>query len=118
MENFDAIGRWRIKDAGAPVEASAELYDGTKLNGPISLRQAILDRSEAFIGTFTENLLAYSIGRVLDYRDKPTVRAIAHAAAKNNNRFSIFVSNVVKSAPFQMRTLNPPTDQAAKAEGR
>ena len=79
------------------------MFDGTKLDGPTSIRQAILNRSEAFLGSFTENLLAYGLGRVLDYRDMPTVRAIAQEAAANNNRFSSFVLGIVKSKPFQMR---------------
>ncbi len=70
---------------------------------PMSLRQAVLNHSDAFIGTFTENLLAYGMGRVLEYYDEPTVRAIDKEAAKNGNRFSAFVMAIVKSAPFQMR---------------
>lgn len=77
------------------------MFDGTKLEGPASLRQAILHHSDAFIGTFTENLLAYGLGRVIDYRDMPTVRSIEQQAARENNRFSSFVLGVVNSAAFQ-----------------
>ena len=115
LENFDAIGRWRVNDGGLPIDPSAEMYDGTQLDGPVSLRQAILDRSEAFLGSFSENLLSYGVGRVLDYRDMPTVRSIRRAAAEDNNRFSTFVMNIIESAPFQMRTLNPATDEQAQA---
>ena len=107
LENFDAIGRWRVNDGGLRIDPSAKMYDGTKLDGPVSLRRAVLDRSEAFIGHFAENLLAYGVGRMLDYRDMPAVRAITRAAADNDNRFSAFIMGVVESAPFQMRTLNP-----------
>lgn len=110
LENFDAIGRWRANDSGLPIDSSSRLYDGTPLDGPIGLRKAILDRSEAVIGSFAENLLAYGVGRVLDYRDMPTVRSIARAAAGQENRFSAFVLGVVNSAPFQMRTLNPASE--------
>ena len=103
MENFDAVGRWRPNDGGFLIDPSAEMYDGTKLDGPTSLRQAILKRSDAFLGSFTQNLLAYGLGRVLDYRDMPTVRAIARAAAEDGNRFSAFIMNIVTSSPFQMR---------------
>ena len=111
MENFDAIGRWRLNDSGSPIDPSSEMYDGTKLDGPSSLRQAVLNRSEAFLGTFTENLLSYGVGRVLDYRDMPIVRSIKRDAAKENNRFSSFVLGVVKSEAFRMRTLVQEADE-------
>ena len=88
------------------------MVDGTKLEGPASLRQALLNRSSALLGSFTENLLAYGVGRVLDYRDMPTVRSVQRAAAEQDNRFSSFVLGVVKSAPFQMRTFHSASDEA------
>ena len=103
LENFDAIGQWRENDGGFLIDPSARMYDGTELDGPISLRQAMLDHSDAFIGTFTENLLQYGVGRVLDYRDMPAIRSIAREASGNGNRFSEFVQGVVNSVPFQMR---------------
>jgi cytochrome c551/c552 len=103
LENFDATGAWRTKDNGYPVDASGQMFDGTKLDGPVSLRNAILSHSDAFLGTFTENLLAYGLGRVLDTYDMPAVRAIEHEAERNDNRFSSFILGVVKSTPFQMR---------------
>ena len=110
LENFDAIGKWRIKDGGAKIDASGVMFDGTDLDGPVGLRAAILDRSEAFVGSFTENFLAYGLGRVLDYRDMPTVRSIARAAAADSNRFSSFVLGVVESRPFQMRVARRETE--------
>ena len=118
MENFDAIGRWRVNDEGLRIDPSARMYDGTELDGVVSLSRAILDRPEAFLGNFAENLLAYGIGRVLDYRDMPTARSIRRAAANDNNRFATFVMSVVESAPFQMRTLNPATDEQVQAGRR
>jgi cytochrome c551/c552 len=103
LENFDAVGAWRIKDSGFPVDASGKMYDGTKLDGPVSLRQAILSHSDAFIGTFSQNLLAYGLGRVVDYRDMPAVRAIEKDAAMDGNRFSAFILGIVRSSPFQMK---------------
>jgi hypothetical protein len=103
LENYDAVGIWRTNDSGFRVDASGQMFDGAKLSGPASLRQAILNHSDAFIGTFTENLLAYGLGRVLDYRDMPVVRGIDRDAARNDNRFSSFVLGVVKSIAFQMR---------------
>jgi hypothetical protein len=103
LENFDAIGQWRINDAGLAIDPASQMYDGTRLDGPVALRQAILERSEAFITNFAENLLAYGLGRTLDYRDMPTVRAIVRDAGRDSNRISAFVRAVVHSAPFQMR---------------
>jgi hypothetical protein len=103
LENFDGIGSWRAKDGGLPIDASSRMFDGTNLDGPASLRKAILSHSDAFIGTFTENLLAYAVGRVLDYRDMPMVRSIEQEAGSNGDRFSTFVLEIVKSMPFQMR---------------
>jgi hypothetical protein len=103
LENFNAIGLWRTIDSGSPVDPSGEMYEGTKLHGPVSLRNAILKRSDAFVGSFAENLLAYGLGRLVDYRDMPAVRVIEHDAAANGNRFSSFVLGIVRSVPFQMR---------------
>jgi hypothetical protein len=113
LENFDAVGKWRANDGGQPVDTVAEMYDGSKLDGPVSLRKAVLSHSDAFITNFTSNLLAYAVGRILDYRDMPTVRSVTHQAAKADNHFSAFVMGIVKSAPFQMRTLNPASEERA-----
>jgi cytochrome c551/c552 len=115
LENFDAVGAWRINDGGLPIDAKGNLFDGTKLDGPVSLREGILKHSDAFIGTFTESLLAYGLGRVIDYRDMPTVRAIERQAASNGNRFSSFVLGVVNSASFQTSRAedNGPVDTGA-----
>jgi hypothetical protein len=61
LENFDVLGAWRIKDNGVPVDTAATLYDGSQLNGPASLRKALVDHSDTVIRNFTENLLAYAI---------------------------------------------------------
>ena len=115
LENFDGIGSWRAKDGGLPVDASGRMFDGTKLDGPVSLRSAILSHADAFTGTFTENLLAYALGRVVDYRDMPMVRSIEQESARNNNRFSSFVLGIVKSLPFQMRRAEGGETEAGSA---
>jgi hypothetical protein len=102
LENFDVTASWRIKDAGVPIDASTVLYDGTPMNGPASLREALLKYSDAFIGNFTENLLMYAAGRRMQYYDMPAVRGVVREAARNNNRFSSFILGIVNSAPFQM----------------
>jgi hypothetical protein len=103
LENFDAVGLWRTNDSGYRIDPSGTMFDGAKLSGPVSLRQAVLQHSDAFLGTFTENLLAYGLGRVPESYDMPVVRAIAREADRNGNRFSSFVLGIVRSAPFQMR---------------
>ncbi len=114
LENFDAIGRWRVNDGGNRVDPIAEMYEGSKLNGPASLRQAVLNHTDAFVGNFSENLLSYAVGRILDYRDMPAARSVTRQAAKSDYHFSSFVLGIVKSAPFQMRTLNPATEEREK----
>jgi hypothetical protein len=104
LENFDAVGAWRTRDAGGPIDVSGELADGTKVNGVVDLRNAIVSRPEVFAGTLTEKLLIYALGRGLDYRDMPAVRGILREAAKNNYRVSSIILGVVNSTPFQMRT--------------
>lgn len=103
LENFDAIGVWRNNDGGFRVDATGQMFDGSKLNGPVSLREAVLSHSDAFVRAFTQNLLAYGIGRVLEFYDMPVVRAIDRDAERNGNHFSSFILGIVKSAPFQMR---------------
>src|ERR1043165_3052508 len=103
LENYDAVGVWRTNDSGYRIDPSGTMFDGAKLNGPASLRQALVSHSDAFLATFAENLFAYGLGRVPEPFDMPAVRAIARDAARNGNRFSSFVQGIVKSAPFQMR---------------
>jgi mono/diheme cytochrome c family protein len=104
LENFDAIGEWRDKDAsGLPIDASGLLPDGTKFNGPIELRKVLLARSDSFVTTLTENLLTYALGRGLDFNDEPAVRRIKREAADSNYRFESLVLAIVKSTPFEMR---------------
>ncbi len=103
LENYNGVGVWRTNDSGFRIDPSGVMYDGAKLDSPASLRQALLNHSDAYLGTFTENLLAYGLGRVIDYRDQPFARSIARDAAKNQNKLSAFVLGVVKSMPFQLR---------------
>jgi hypothetical protein len=109
LENFDALGAWRWNDSGFPVDATGQLVDGTKVDGPASLRRALEGHSEAFIRNFTEKLLTYALGRGIEYYDKPAVRAIDREAARNGDRFSSFVVGIVKSTPFQMRRAEEPS---------
>jgi hypothetical protein len=103
LDNFDLIGTWRAADSGEPIDATGQLVDGTKLDGPASLRNALLSRSDVFVRTVSAKLLTYAAGRALKYYDMPVVRSIARDAAKNDNRFSALIQGIVKSDPFQMR---------------
>jgi Protein of unknown function (DUF1592)/Protein of unknown function (DUF1588)/Protein of unknown function (DUF1587)/Protein of unknown function (DUF1585)/Protein of unknown function (DUF1595)/Planctomycete cytochrome C len=103
LENFDLTGKWRSMDGGKPIDATSQLVDGTPLNGPVSLRQAILSRSDVFVRTMTEKLMTFGTGRGLKYYDMPAVRSIARDAARNNNRYSSIILGIVKSDPFQMK---------------
>jgi hypothetical protein len=104
MENFDAVGAWRTQDSGNTIDATGELADGTKVDGVVTLRRALVNRPELFAGTLTEKLLIYALGRGLDFRDMPTVRTILRDASRDNYRFSALILGVVHSTPFQMRT--------------
>jgi mono/diheme cytochrome c family protein len=103
LENFDAVGQWRTKEEGGPVDASGQLADGSKVDGPVSLRKAIMRHPEQFVGTMTEKLLTYALGRGVESYDMPIVRSVARDAARSNYRFSSIVLGIVKSTPFQMR---------------
>jgi mono/diheme cytochrome c family protein len=104
LENFDPTGLWRIRDNDSLVDSNTQLWDGTKVDSPEGLRQAILNHSDAFIYNFTERLTTYALGRRVDYRDMPLIRSIARDAARNNERASAFILGIVKSPAFQMST--------------
>jgi hypothetical protein len=103
MENFDAVGAWRTHEARAPIDASGQLLDGTKVNGIVELKKALLREPETFVATFTETMMTYALGRGLAYYDMPTIRKIVRDTARKDYRFSAIVSEIVRSTPFQMR---------------
>ena len=103
LENFDGVGHWRTQDGPAPVDASGQLVDGVKINGPAQLREALLGYSPQFVRTVTEKLLTYALGRSVEYYDQPVIRSIVRDSARENYRFSTLIVGIVKSAPFQMR---------------
>jgi hypothetical protein len=103
MENFDAVGRWRDRDAGQPINTSGVLPDGTRLDGMAGLKKALRSHPEQFVSTLAAKLLMYAAGRNIQYYDQPAIRRIVREAAANNNTFASLVLGVVTSAPFQMR---------------
>jgi hypothetical protein len=107
LENFDAIGKWRANDDGAPIDASGVLPDGSKFQGPAELRKTLLNRPELMVNAVSDKLLMYALGRTLDYYDAPAVRKILRETAPGNYRWSSIVLGIVKSTPFQMRRSRP-----------
>ena len=104
LENFDATGAWRTKsESGAPIDSSGTLVDGTKIDGPARLRNALLAQPDKFVQTLTEKLLMYAVGRGVEYYDMPSVRHIVHESAKNDYKFSELILGIVESTLFQMR---------------
>jgi hypothetical protein len=114
LENFDVTGVWRIRDNGASVDPVGDLYDGTRLDGPIALRNALLKHQDVFMLSFTESLMTYALGRRVESYDMPAIRQIVNNAKAKNYRFSAFVSGVANSAAFRMGRVAPvePTTDA------
>ncbi|MEP7352145.1 MAG: DUF1592 domain-containing protein [Acidobacteriota bacterium] len=106
LENFDADGSWRTKQGGqggVPLDVSSVIWDGTKVNGPIELRQALMKYSPQFVRMITEKLMTYALGRGVEYEDMPVIRSVVRDAHKDNDRFVAILMGIVKSGPFQMR---------------
>ena len=104
LENYDGVGRWRHEDAGAPIDASGKLPDGTEFQGPAGLNQLLLTKyRDDFVRTATGKLLTYALGRGVEHYDYPAIRSIIREAAQDNDRVSSWILAIVKSAPFQMR---------------
>jgi hypothetical protein len=119
LENFNSVGQWRAAmPNGAKIDANGVLADGSRINGPVELRQAILKRPEAFANVLTERMMTYALGRGLEPSDMPVVRRIVRKAGQNGYRLSTIVNEIIESAPFQMRTrLEPanPSNTVARA---
>jgi hypothetical protein len=107
LENFSAIGAWRDEDkeAGAPIDARAELSGARPVDGPVALTRALLERDDQFVQALTEKLMMYAIGRELEYYDMPQVRAVVRAAKREDYRFSALVAGVVQSDAFRMQAV-------------
>jgi hypothetical protein len=103
LENFDAVGQWRIEEHGEPIVATGTLVDGTEVDGASELRSALLKYSDRFVQTVAEKLATYALGRGLEYYDMPTVRAITRSAAKSDYKFSSLIMGIVESDAFRMR---------------
>ncbi len=113
LENYDPTGAYRIRDEGNPVDPVGSLYDGTELTGPESLRNALLGLSDVYYSVFTENLMAYALGRRVEWYDMPTIRSIIRDAADDEHRISAFVMGVVNSPAFHSTQAGAVADDAA-----
>ncbi|MDR3618014.1 MAG: DUF1592 domain-containing protein [Paludisphaera borealis] len=103
LENFDAVGRWRGFEEGRPADATGGLPDGSTFEGVAGLERALLKRPELFVGTMTEKLLTFALGRGVEYYDAPAIRKIVRDARANDYRFSSLIVGIASSTPFQMR---------------
>jgi hypothetical protein len=117
LENFDAVGTWRTRDEGQPIDASGVLPDGTKVNGVVDLRNSLRNRyADQFAQVVAEKLLTYAVGRGTEYQDMPLIRTITADAAKAGYRFSSLVMTIVRSDMFRMNQKATAANVTAKAE--
>jgi hypothetical protein len=110
LENFDATGRWRDTDAGAPIDSVSTTPSGVKVAGPAGFREYLLGRSDEFVRTLTKKLLEYAVGRSLEYYDEPAVRRLVREASRRDYCWSSLVLGIVESVPFQMRRVTAAED--------
>jgi hypothetical protein len=118
LENFDATGKWRIRDGGMPVDTSGQLFDGTSIAGPAGLRGALLRHKDVVLLSFTRSLMTYALGRRVEAADMPSVRRIIRNAGAQNYRVSAFVSGIVESDAFRMARLPASQRQSLTEEQR
>ncbi|MDG2126116.1 MAG: DUF1585 domain-containing protein, partial [Verrucomicrobiales bacterium] len=103
LENFDPIGRWRTTLHGRPVDSIGKLPDGTVFNGPGDLKRTILSRTDEFTRNVTEKMLAYALGRGLEFHDRKSVQQIAEAVTTDNHKTRTLIHQITRSYPFTHR---------------
>jgi len=118
LDNFDVTGKWRVRENGQPLDTRGDFFDGTPVSSPSGLLTALMKRPTPLVRTFTENLLAYGLGRRVEYYDMPTVRAIVKNAEAGNLKMSAFILGVIKSDAFQMKRAEAVTTDSVAAEKR
>ena len=116
LDNFDVTGRWRYRENSVPLDTRGNMYDGTPVSTPSELVNALLKRPIPLVRTFTENLMAYGLGRRVEDFDEPTVRVIARDATDHGYKFSSFVNSVVNSPAFRMRRVEPVAADAERQQ--
>ena len=120
LDNFDVTARWRQRENGMPIDTTGDYYDGTRVTSLPELTALLVKRPTPLVRNFAENLMAYGLGRRVEYFDQPTIRAIAKSAEANNYKMSSFILGVIKSDAFRMRRVQPEaaTTETTKASGR
>jgi hypothetical protein len=108
LESFDVLGRWRDKDEGGPIDPTGELPNGEKFTGPAGLRAQLASHSEQFVGATVARLMTYALGRPLEGRDQPTVRAITRSTKDDDYRFNDIVLAIANSPQFKMKQTSQP----------
>jgi hypothetical protein len=103
LDNYDVTARWRARENGMPLDTRGDFYDGSAITSPAELVAALMKRPTPLIRTFTENLMAFALGRRVEYFDQPAIRAIAKEAEKDGYKMSSFVLGVVTSDAFRMK---------------
>jgi hypothetical protein len=116
LDGYDVTGRLRTRENGVPLDTSGTFYDGTDVSTPRELTDVLMKRPIPLVRNFTANLLAYAMGRRVEYFDQPAIRAIARDAEANDYRMSSFLLGVVKSNPFQMARAQAPSDPKTEQE--
>jgi hypothetical protein len=106
LDNFDVTGRWRSREYGSELDTKGDFYDGTAITSPSELVNVLLKRPTPLVRTFTENLMAYGLGRRIEYFDQPTICAIAKKAEADDYKISAFILGIVKSEPFRMKRVD------------
>jgi hypothetical protein len=113
LDSYGVTGKWRIRDNGNPLDTRGDFYDGTPINNPAELQAALLKRPIPLVRTFTTNLMAYALGRRVEYFDQPTIRRIVREAEKEDYRMSAFFVGVVKSDAFRMQAVPTTAEDGA-----
>jgi len=103
LDNYDVTGRWRLRENGNPIDTRGDFYDGTPVSTPVELVNALLGRPIPLVRNFTENLMAFALGRRVEYYDQPVVREISRNAEKSDYRMSSFILGIIQSDAFQMK---------------
>jgi hypothetical protein len=115
LEHFDVTGQYRMKDNGVPVDATGQLYDGTRMEGVAGLRAALLKHKDAVLMTFAENLMTFALGRRVEWFDMPALRTIVRDAEQQGYRIGAFVTGVARTVAFQM---SRPVAEATASDNR
>ena len=103
LDNYDVTGRWRLRENGNPIDTRGDFYDGTPVSEPVELINALLKRPIPLVRNFTENLMAFALGRRVEHYDQPVVREISKNAEKDDYRLSSFIMGIIQSDAFQMK---------------